>query len=292
MSKILSGRPVRDKIALSLLQVFEQLERKPHLAIIQVGLNPQSTSYIRQKQIFGEKIGAKVEVFNLPESATSSQIISQIKDLNEDESVHGIIVQIPLPFGLDRQVIIDSIDPVKDVDGLTTTNQDLLEKGKPQIIPATARGIFELLNFYQIKLASKKVVVMGRSKLVGSPTAKLLALKGAEVSIIHSQTQNPELIAKKADILIVAIGQARLVGLDYIKSGAVVIDVGISRLTGERLEEEIGSSALVGDVDFDQVKDLVGAISPVPGGVGPMTVSALFENLLDAYEMQKRGKSV
>jgi len=192
MSKILSGRPVRDKIALSLLQVFEQLERKPHLAIIQVGLNPQSTSYIRQKQIFGEKIGAKVEVFNLPESATSSQIISQIKDLNEDESVHGIIVQIPLPFGLDRQVIIDSIDPVKDVDGLTTTNQDLLEKGKPQIIPATARGIFELLNFYQIKLASKKVVVMGRSKLVGSPTAKLLALKGAEVSIIHSQTQNPE----------------------------------------------------------------------------------------------------
>ncbi|MFA6536715.1 MAG: bifunctional 5,10-methylenetetrahydrofolate dehydrogenase/5,10-methenyltetrahydrofolate cyclohydrolase [Candidatus Paceibacterota bacterium] len=292
MPKILYGRTVRDQIALSLTEEIEKLADKPLLAILQVGNDSRSTAYIKQKKIFGEKIGARVKIFNFPESAVQSEIIAKIRSLNSDRTVHGVIIQIPLPSSLNRQEVIDTIDPLKDVDGLTTSNQKFLADGQPRLIPATARGIFELLEYYQISVVGKRVTVMGRSALVGGPTAKLLALKGAEVKVVHTQTEKPKEVTSWADILVVAIGKAQRVDASYLRKGQVVVDVGVNSVSGDKLAEEISGAKLVGDVDFKQAEGLVSAISPVPGGVGPMTVAALFENLLMAYKMQNSVRQV
>lgn len=289
---LLKGGPVREIASLRLIQEIHQGGRKPLLVIVQVGDDQRSSAYIRQKVLFGEKIGAVVSVVSLPATATQAEIVSKIVVLNQDSAVNGIIVQIPLPENLDRQAIIDAIDPQKDVDGLTSENQKLLRQGVPKIVPATARGILELLEHYQISVVGKGVVVMGRSKLVGMPTAKLLELRGAKVSVVHSGTENPKAITTKAEILVVAIGKAELVGPDYLSAGQVVVDVGINLASGECLDEEVGRKKLVGDVDFKAVEHLLKAISPVPGGVGPMTVLALFENLLDVSKMQNFSRQV
>jgi len=267
MPKILDGKIIRDEIILKLKKEIESFKSVPTLAIVQVGDLAESSKYIKAKKVLAEKIGAVVRHVQFNESISQDEVVVEIQRLNQDTTVHGIILQLPIPKNLNSLEIIETINPQKDVDGLT-----LLTK----FIPATAKGIMAMLDYYKIEAVDKNVTVMGRSKLVGQPIAKALTGLGAKVSVVHSKIENPKEITKIADILIVAIGKANLVDETYIKSGQVVIDVGIN----------FQDKNLVGDVDFEKVKDIVSAISPVPGGVGPLTVASLFENLVEAYKTQ------
>lgn len=280
MPQILDGKKARDFYKARLIERLSKLSSKPLLALVQIGDNKESAVYIEQKKKFAASIGALVEHIHLAETVTQLEVRKHISSLNSRLDVHGIIIQLPIPAHLDKQILIELIDPKKDVDGLTDTNQKLLASGTPQFIPATAKGVGLLMDFYNINPKGKLVTVFGRSRLVGFPTAELLKQKGADVSVCHSQTVNPQEISQKSDILIVAIGKPKLIDASYIKPGAVVIDVGISSVSGH----------LVGDVNFAAVSPLVSAISPVPGGVGPMTVLSLFDNLILSAEMaHERG---
>jgi methylenetetrahydrofolate dehydrogenase (NADP+) / methenyltetrahydrofolate cyclohydrolase len=280
MPEILDGKKARDSYKIGLLERSKGLSCKPTLALIQVGDNKESIIYIEQKKKFAETVHAQVEHLVFISDATFEDIQQNIKILNERKDIHGIIVQLPLPQHLDSRALINTIDPKKDVDGLTDTNQNLLELGKPHFVPATARGVLDLLSFYHIDVKDKTVVVFGRSRLVGSPIAHLLRAQGAFVSVCHSKTEHPREISKTADIVIVAIGKPEYIDASYIKEGAVVIDVGINSV----LKEGDLKRKLVGDVDHQKVAKLVKAISPVPGGVGPMTVLSLFANLILSAE--------
>jgi methylenetetrahydrofolate dehydrogenase (NADP+)/methenyltetrahydrofolate cyclohydrolase len=283
--KILDGKVVRDSRAKSLKEKISKMAVKPKLVIIQIGSLPESDAYIRQKKKFGETIGALVELKNFPENVGKEEIISVIRKLNSDASVSGIIVQLPLPENLDKNEIINFIDPLKDVDGLTSASLKLLwENKKGGYIPATAKAIVSILDYYEIPIKGKRIVVVGRSSLVGKPALLTLLNRDATVTLCHSQTKNLPETTKQAEILIVAIGKPNFIGKDCVSNGQVVIDVGINLIAGTKLEEEIPGKKFVGDVDFEAVKDIVSAISPVPGGVGPMTVLSLFENLTEAHE--------
>lgn len=280
----------------------------PNLAIIKIGDDPDSEIYVKNKIAFAKKIGVNAFIIDLsPKSdlevgkrsdlaghITQEMLLAGIEKLNEDESINGIIVQSPLPAPLNWQEAVEKVAPEKDVDGLCSVNiKKLLANDKTGIVPATARGVLTLLNYYNIPVNGKKVVVMGRSLLVGKPIATVMTNNSATVTVVHSQTLEPEKITREADILIVAIGKPELVGADYVKEGQVVIDVGISSVNRPRHQNDTPSSSdegvslkpsvtVVGDVDFESVKDLVSAISPVPGGVGPMTVASLFQNLVES----------
>jgi len=264
---LIDGRKAREHYLPLLQERIQLLKKVPTLAIIQIGSRADSDSYIKAKKSFALKIGAKEIHTKLPEDVTEKEVIDLINKYNEDESINGIIVQLPLPQHLNQDVIVNAIDVSKDVDGLVSNTK---------FIPATARGISELLEYYKITLTNKNVVVIGRSKLVGGPIANMCRSQGAIVTVLHSGSENIKDHTKKADILIVAIGKANLIDESYISKGQIVIDVGITRIgEGE-------NSRLAGDVDFEKVKDIVEMISPVPGGVGQMTVLALFENLVDS----------
>jgi len=238
----------------------------PRLAIIQVGDNPSSVTYIEQKKKFSDFVGVKIEHIKFPENVSFEELKNKIFSLNTDKNIHGIIVQLPLPAHLDKMSIINLIAPKKDVDGLTPQSP---------FVPATARGVKSLLDFYKIPIKDKKVAMLGRSMLVGMPTAKLFQKSGAIVTICHSQTANTREVTCASDIIIVAIGKPKFLDETYIgKNSPVVVDVGISLIDGK----------LVGDVDFEKVAPLTSAITPVPGGVGPMTVLSLFENLVEAAQ--------
>jgi 5,10-methylene-tetrahydrofolate dehydrogenase/methenyl tetrahydrofolate cyclohydrolase/retron-type reverse transcriptase len=273
---LLSGRTVRDSRLPLLVEKIDVLTSKgiiPTLAIIQVGDRPDSTIYVNVKKNFAQKIGARTLHLQLSEMVSQTELIAHIGTYNDMEAVHGIIVQLPLPSHLNRDEVIEMINPAKDVDGLTSTNQKkLLENDSTAVIPATARGVFELLDHYSIDLAGKKVTVIGRSKLVGTPLAVISKHRGAEVIIAHSQTSDLISATKNADILMVATGKPGLIQAEHVSKGQIVIDVGLTKLP---------EGSLRGDVHFDAVKDIVSAITPVPGGAGPMTVLALFENLID-----------
>src|SRR3990167_11506545 len=296
MAKILDGRIVRDKIAQKLSTQISSLRTKPKLAILQVGDLAQSNTYIRQKMLFGQKIGAIVDHQKFPAGITQKDLISKLYSLNSIPSTHGIIVQMPIPKSLDKDQIIDSISPQKDVDGLTSINLKLLwENRKEGHIPATTKGILTLLDYYKIPIAGKHVVVVGRSFLVGKPTALAFLNRDATVTITHSKSKNLPSITKTANILVVAAGKAKLIGRNHVSSGQVVVDVGINvindkpsfaKATDGKPETEPVGRKLVGDVDFESVRKIVAAITPVPGGIGPMTVASLFENLLEAYKRQ------
>ena len=291
---ILDGKKVRDEIAKMLRRKVEAFSPRPMLVILQVGENKESSAYIAQKKKFGEKIGVIVGHLLVPETVSEEKLIAQIKELNADREVHGIIVQLPLPQALSPESIINAVAPEKDSDGLTRANEELFREGRPRFVPATARGIVELLEHYRVPIAGKKAAVLGRSRLVGAPTALLLKKKGALVTVCHSQTPNVSAVTRASDIIIVATGKPKLVNDAYVRSDKTqtIVDVGITAVTDkgeERLEEEVPKKKLVGDVDFERIKDKVAAISPVPGGVGPMTVAALFENLVEAwYDTKKR----
>lgn len=280
-AKILDGRAVRDEIAKDLTKQITKLNPKPKLVIIQVGDNPESNTYIGQKIKFGQKIGALVDHLKLPDKVTQDSLEEILHNLNISPDVHGVIIQMPIPDSLEKDKLIDMIDPKKDVDGLTTTNQEALEKGKKDaVIPATAKGVIEILKFYKVQIKNKKAAVVGRSKLVGAPVASILKNMGATVEVGHSKTEDLTAVTKPADIIVVAVGKPNLIAKKHVTAGQTVIDVGIN------VEEVEGQRKLKGDVSFDEVSEIVGAISPVPGGVGPMTVASLFENLLEAYETQ------
>ncbi|HEY9583624.1 MAG TPA: bifunctional 5,10-methylenetetrahydrofolate dehydrogenase/5,10-methenyltetrahydrofolate cyclohydrolase [Candidatus Paceibacterota bacterium] len=261
--KILDGRKAREHYIYILKNRIDKLAFKPCLTIIQIGSRADSDSFISAKKSFAQKMNIKEIHEKMPENVTQEEVIKIIKKYNKDKSVNGIIVQLPLPKHLDAGEIINNIDNKKDVDGLTS---------KTKFTPATARGIKELLDFYKINLKNKKVTVLGQSDLVGKPVSEMCRKEGAIVTVCDSKTEDVPKKTKKADIIIVAIGKPKSINENYIKKDQIVIDVGITR-EGEKL---------YGDVDFERVKDIASAITPVPGGVGQMTVLALFENLIDA----------
>jgi methylenetetrahydrofolate dehydrogenase (NADP+)/methenyltetrahydrofolate cyclohydrolase len=271
--KILDGKLVREQSLPILIERIKNLSFVPCLAIIQVGNRPDSDAFIRAKKSFATKLGIKNIHIQLDEKIEQDKVLEVINKYNGDSEVIGIIVQLPLPIHLNSEIIIDAISPSKDVDGLTPLNIKRLVDGHDEaIIPATARGIRQLLKFYNIDLFGKKVTVVGRSTLVGKPIALMCLNENATVTVCHSKTQNLEEETKKADVLIVAIGKPNFIDRNHIRKGQIVIDVGISRQL---------DNSLTGDVNYEEIKDMVDMITPVPGGVGQMTVLAVFENLVD-----------
>lgn len=274
---ILDGTKVAKEHEQILSDKIANLSTKPHLVIIQVGNNPASTKYIQYKKLFASRVGAIVTHVKYEDNITENDLVKNINNFSNDASVHGIIVQLPLPKNIRSWIILDAIDPKKDVDGLTSFNLRHVYENNEIILPATTKGIFTLLSNYNIPLDSKHVVVVGRSSLVGKPTALASINRNATVTICHSHTKDLASITKTADILIVAIGKPNLIKEEYIKDNCVIVDVGIT--VGE-------DNKVMGDVLLSSISEKADAISPVPGGVGPMTIVSLFENLLQAYEMQ------
>ncbi|MGN0773172.1 MAG: bifunctional methylenetetrahydrofolate dehydrogenase/methenyltetrahydrofolate cyclohydrolase FolD [Candidatus Ventricola sp.] len=250
----------------------------PHLAVVLVGEDPASQVYVRNKENGCIRAGIRSTVIHLEEDCTQQALEETVRRLNEDESVHGILVQLPLPRHLDEASVLRLIDPDKDVDGFHAMNSGRLMNGQPGFVPCTPLGVMKLLEAYGIDPAGKRAVVIGRSNIVGKPMAMLLLAANATVTICHSRTQNLADITRQADILVAAVGRANFVTADMVKPGAAVIDVGINRVDGK----------LVGDVDFDAVSQVAGYITPVPGGVGQMTIAMLLANTLDAAA--KRGR--
>lgn len=297
MAQILDGKKLSEKIADRLKREILKLSKAPVLAIIQVGDKKESSSYIERKKRFAEKIGAKVHHIILEEKITTEKLVEAVEVLNADKNINGVIVQLPLPKKIDRFKVIETILPLKDVDGLTSANAGLLYESafggndprnvSAQMIPATAKGIVTLLKSSKIPLTSKKVLVIGRSLLVGKPVALLLLKENATVTIAHSKTIDLPKLSKESDVVVVAVGKPKFFNKSFVKKGQVIVDVGTNSLTGPKILEEVSKSKLVGDVDFDQVSKIVSAISPVPGGVGPMTVASLFENLVLSYKLTK-----
>ena len=250
----------------------------PHLAVVLVGEDPASQVYVRNKENGCIKAGIRSTVIRLEEDCTQQELEETVKRLNADASVDGILVQLPLPKHLNEASVLRLIDPDKDVDGFHAMNSGRLMNGQPGFVPCTPLGVMKLLEAYGIDPAGKRAVVIGRSNIVGKPMAMLLLRANATVTICHSRTQNLADITRQADILVAAVGRANFVTADMVKAGAAVIDVGINRVDGK----------IVGDVDFDAVSGVAGYITPVPGGVGQMTIAMLLANTLDAAA--KRGR--
>lgn len=277
--KLLDGKVVKTMALEGLKKLVNEIERPLGLTVIQVGDNASSNIYIKQKRKMAEFLGFNFNHIKLEDDVTLEGILRIIDELNNDEKVDGILVQMPVSEHLDSKVIQNAINPLKDVDGLTDINMGKLVHKKECLVPCTALGIMELLNYYNIPVISKNVVVVGRSDLVGRPVAELLINASATVTLCHSKTKDLASITREADILIVAVGKSRLITKDMVKDGAVVIDVGINKL-------EDGS--LCGDVDFENVKDKCSYITPVPGGVGQMTVLELGFNTYKAYLLRHK----
>ncbi len=278
MSKILSGIEVRDFKVSKLKSDFKNLGFIPCLAIVQVGSRPDSNAFIKAKKSLANKLEINEKHIQLEEGISTTEIIEVIQGLNTDNSINGIIVQLPLPSHINAYEVIESIDPKKDVDAMTSVNIKSWILGKGECLwPATARGLIEMFEYYDIDLKGKNVVVIGRSLLVGKPIAMMCLSKNATVTVCHSKTLSIREKTKNADIVIVATGHKKLLTVDYVKAGQIIIDIGISKND---------DGGLVGDVDFAPVSNVVGAITPVPGGVGPMTVLGLFENLLQVCKKQ------
>lgn len=279
---------IREEIRIDTEAFIAETGIQPSLTVILVGENPASQVYVRNKETACVKAGMKSDVVRLPAETSTGELLALIAKLNADKTVHGILVQLPLPKGIDEKKILDSIDPSKDVDAFHPENVGLISQGRPRFLPCTPYGIQELLKRNNVETAGKEVVIVGRSDIVGKPMALLMVQKGlgadSTVTICHSRTKNLPAVTRRADILIVAIGKAEFVTADMVKPGAVVIDVGMNRkekeVIGEDGKPEI-KNKLVGDVDFDSVKEVAGAITPVPGGVGPLTVTMLLLNTLN-----------
>lgn len=271
--EILDGKALANDILDKLSLKVKQLDTAPNLVVIQVGNDPASSVYVRNKERTAERVGIKSETIKLDAHITQDELLEIIDKYNNDQSVNGILVQLPLPKHIDEQVILEAISPVKDVDGFHPLNVGKLNIGQKQMIPSTPAGIMELLKANHIEIEGKHVVIVGRSNIVGKPMAHLLLEENATVTVAHSRTKNLKQLTRMADILIVAVGQPELITADYVKDGTVVIDVGINRI----------ESGLKGDVDFNSVKSKVAAITPVPGGVGPMTIAMLMNQTYQAY---------
>jgi methylenetetrahydrofolate dehydrogenase (NADP+)/methenyltetrahydrofolate cyclohydrolase len=276
-AKIIDGKQVADKFLGGITKKIAELKEKPGLAIVLVGNNPASEIYVGLKEKKANNLGFYVERHNLDVSIKQNELLKLIDELNQNKKIHGFIVQLPLPKQIDENFIIDSILPHKDVDGFTPVNLGNLVNDDNRLLPATARACMALIKSTGVKIEGKNAVVVGRSNIVGKPTALLLLQENATVTICHSRTKNLGEHTKNADILVVAVGKARMIKKGMVKKGAIVIDVGINRTP----------SGLAGDVDFENVKEVAGYITPVPGGVGPMTITMLLDNTLKAMELRK-----
>ena len=265
------AKAFKEEIAEKTAQMIEK-GIHPHLAVVLVGENPASQVYVRNKENGCIKAGIRSTVIRLEESCTQDELEKTVISLNEDASVHGILVQLPLPKHLDEARVLRLIDPDKDVDGFHAMNSGRLMNGQPGFVPCTPLGVMKLLESYGINPTGKHAVVIGRSNIVGKPMAMLLLQANATVTVCHSRTQNLAEITRQADILVAAVGRANFVTADMVKPGATVIDVGINRVDGK----------IVGDIDFDAVSEVAGHITPVPGGVGQMIIAMLLANTLDA----------
>ncbi len=281
MVRIIDGNKIAKDIRLQLredaLALKETTGLVPGLAVILVGEDPASQVYVGRKAKACEEVGFLSREYRLSADATEADLLKLIHDLNGDKSIHGVLVQLPLPKHIATDKIIAAIDPHKDVDGFHPYNVGGLVTGSPLFIPCTPRGIMELIARSGIELAGKEAVVVGRSNIVGKPMALLLLAQNATVTICHSKTMDLPAVTSRADVLIAAIGKARMITANMVKEGAVVIDVGVNRL-------ETGK--LAGDVAFDEVAAKASYITPVPGGVGPMTIAMLMKNTLDAAKMK------
>ncbi|PCI01412.1 MAG: bifunctional methylenetetrahydrofolate dehydrogenase/methenyltetrahydrofolate cyclohydrolase [Alphaproteobacteria bacterium] len=272
-ARIIDGKRHADIIKSALKDQIQAENLTPSLHVILIGDDPASKIYVKHKKQACEKIGIDGHIHNLSVDTTQSDVTNLIQTLNEDMDVSGILIQLPLPDHLNTHEILNTIDPAKDVDGLTVTNVGKLVSGVPHLVPCTPQGVMELLKFECKDLSGKNAVLIGRSLLFGKPMAHLLMMENCTVTQCHSKTENIADICARGDILISAVGQSKMVKEHWVKDGAIVIDVGISRDSDGKIS---------GDVDFDTVKNKAAAITPVPGGVGPMTVACLLRNTVKA----------
>lgn len=280
MAIIIDGKKVSAQVKEQVRIETEELVKKgirPGLAVIIVGDDPASRVYVNNKKKACEKVGFLSKEFALPATTTQEELLSLVKELNEDKEINGILCQLPLPKGLDEKAVIEAISPLKDVDAFHASNVAKIMIGDYDFLPCTPAGVMEMLHSYNIPVEGKECVVIGRSNIVGKPMAMLLLHENGTVTITHSRTKNLKEVTKRADILVAAIGKPKFVTADMVKEGAVVIDVGMDR-------DENGK--LCGDVDFENVKEKCSAITPVPGGVGPMTIAVLMKNTLKACKIQ------
>ena len=275
MAKILDGKLMAEDLTKDQTRRVAELAAKgviPGLAVVLVGEDPASPIYVRNKGIACETVGVHSKTIRLPQSASQDEVIAAVDELNADDSIHGILVQLPLPGHLDEAAVLARILPQKDVDGFHISNAGKLFSGQSGVVPCTPKGIIHMLKQGGVDLAGKDAVVIGRSNIVGKPAAMLLLNENCTVTICHSRTQNLKEHCRRADILVAAIGKPRFVTADMVKPGAAVVDVGINRVDGK----------VVGDVDYEAVSEVAGYITPVPGGVGKLTISMLIENTLEA----------
>ncbi|MBO6147139.1 MAG: bifunctional methylenetetrahydrofolate dehydrogenase/methenyltetrahydrofolate cyclohydrolase FolD [Lachnospiraceae bacterium] len=276
MAVLIDGKKISQEIKDEVRDEISKKGIQASLAVIIVGDDPASRVYVRNKKEACEYCGIRSLSYELPEETAEEELLALINKLNADDSVDGILVQLPLPDHINEDSIIEAIDPMKDVDGFSRRSVGALSIGTKGFVSCTPAGIIELLKRSGIEIAGKECVVMGRSNIVGKPMAMLMLRENATVTVVHSRTRHIEDICRRADILIVAIGKPRLITHDYVKDGAVVIDVGIHRVD----PDTNNGRKLCGDVDFDEVSQIASAITPVPGGVGPMTIAMLMKNVL------------
>jgi methylenetetrahydrofolate dehydrogenase (NADP+)/methenyltetrahydrofolate cyclohydrolase len=275
-AQVLDGKSLAAATRAALKHKVEALVQRgvrPGLTVIIAGDDPASKVYVRNKTLAAKEIGVRSELIALPGSVTEKELLAVVERLNDNREVHGILVQLPLPRHIDSARVLETIAPAKDVDGFHEANLGALMAGRPGVVPCTPLGCMRLIEHAGMQIAGRHAVVIGRSNIVGKPVAMLLLQKDATVTICHSKTPSIEAITKQADILVAAVGRAKLVTARMVKPGACVIDVGINRLPDGKL---------AGDVDYDSVKEVAGWITPVPGGVGPMTIAMLLENCINA----------
>ena len=277
MGILLDGSALAKKIRMRLKKEIEQYNEKfdvlPHLAVILVGSDPASETYVRFKERACNQVGMKSTVINKSSDITEKELLELIDNLNNDSSVHGILLQLPIPKHINLEKVINAIDPKKDVDGFANENVAKLSKNQETLVPCTPLGITRLLDEYKIKTEGEHCVIIGRSQIVGKPMAQLMLQRNSTVTICHSKTKNIKEISRQADILIAAVGKPHMINEEYVKKDAVVIDVGVSRVNGK----------IHGDVDFEKVEPISSYITPMPGGTGPMTIACLLENTLKCY---------
>ncbi len=282
-AKILDGKAISEEIKAKIKVDVGRLKEKgvtPGLAVVLVGDSPASKVYVKNKQKACEAVGIYSEEHKLPEATTQEELLSLVERLNKDSKIHGILVQLPLPKHIDSDTVLKAINPSKDVDGFHPYNVGMLMIGDPVFIPCTPYGVMKMMEHSRIAVEGKNAVVVGRSNIVGKPVALLLMQKNATVTVCHSKTKDLSEVCRRADILIAAIGKPRMIKGNMVKEGAVVIDVGINRLD---------DGSLVGDVDYEEVSKKAGWITPVPGGVGPMTITMLLNNTLEAARRSADG---
>ena len=280
-AKILDGKKIAEGIKEKIAGEISGWKKKPGLATVLVGDNPASKVYVSMKNVACKKYGFYSREIHLPESISQKQLLEKVAELNKDDAIHGILVQLPLPPQIDENAILSAIKPEKDVDGFHPESLGKLIQGNPSFVPCTPRGVIHLIKSTGEKLEGKHAVIIGRSNIVGKPTAILLLQENCTVTVCHSRTTNLAEEVKKADIIVAAVGKPKLVTKEMVKQGAVVIDVGTTKLADGRL---------CGDVDFEGVKEKASWITPVPGGVGPMTIAMLLQNTFEAAKrIEKTG---